>query len=82
MAIVKFVTSDCPMNNIFPYVMRKEATEQRLISGIECSPDTALEEFRYVKQKYGKEDGRADRISENLRKKKTGIYSKGRNYGR
>ena len=55
MAIVKFVTSDCPMNNIFPYVMRKEATEQRLISGIECSPDTALEEFRYVKQKYGKE---------------------------
>lgn len=38
--------------------MRKEATEQRLISGIECSPDTALEEFRYVKQKYGKEDGR------------------------
>ena len=39
MAIVKFVTSDCPMNNIFPYVMRKEATEQRLISGIECSPD-------------------------------------------
>lgn len=58
MAIVKFVTSDCPMNNIFPYVMRKEATWQRLISGIECSPDTALEEFRYVKQKYGKEDGR------------------------
>ena len=58
MAIVKFVTSDCPMNNIFPYVMRKEATEQRLVSGIECSPDTALEEFRYVKQKYGKEDGR------------------------
>lgn len=57
MAIVKFVTSDCPMNNIFPYVMRKEATEQRLVSGIECSPDTALEEFRYVKQKYGKEDG-------------------------
>ena len=59
MAIVKFITSGCPMNNIFPYVTRKEATEQRLISGIYCSPDTALEEFRYIKQKYGKEDGRS-----------------------
>ena len=58
MAIVKFVSSGCPMNNIFQYVMRDEATEQRLIDGINCSPDTALEEFRYVKQKYGKEDGR------------------------
>ena len=35
------------------------STEQRLISGIGCSPDTALEEFRYIKQKYGKEDGRS-----------------------
>lgn len=59
MAIVKFITSGCPMNNIFPYVTRDEATEQRLISGIGCSPDTVLEEFRYIKQKYGKEDGRS-----------------------
>lgn len=44
MAIVKFITSGCPMNNIFPYVTRDEATEQRLISGIYCFPDTALEE--------------------------------------
>ena len=59
MAIVKFITSGCPMNNIFPYVTRDEATEQRLIGGIGCSPDTAFEEFRYIKQKYGKEDGRS-----------------------
>lgn len=58
MAIVKCVVSGCPMNNIFPYVMRDEATEQRFISGIECSPDTALEEFRFVKKQFGKEDGR------------------------
>lgn len=58
MAIVKFISSGCPMNNIFPYVMRDETTEQRLIDGINCSSDTALEEFRYVKQKYGEEDGR------------------------
>ena len=58
MAILKCVVSGCPMNNIFPYVMRDEATEQRLISGIECSPDTALEEFRFVKKQFGKEEGR------------------------
>lgn len=39
--------------------MRDEANEQRLISGIECSSDTALEEFCYPKQKYGKEDSRS-----------------------
>ena len=58
MAIVKFVPANCPMNNIFPYVMREEATEAKLIDGIECSPDTALEEFRYVKQRFHKEGGR------------------------
>ena len=46
------------MNNIFPYVMRNEATEEKLIDGINCSPDTAFEEFRFVKQKFGKEGGR------------------------
>ena len=58
MAVVKFVVSGCPMNNIFGYVMREEATEMKLIDGIMCSPDTALEEFRLVKQLYGKENGR------------------------
>lgn len=58
MAIVKFVTSGCPMNNIFPYVMREEATESRLIDGIGCTPETALEEFRFVKAQFGKEDKR------------------------
>ena len=58
MAIVKFVPANCPMNNIFPYVMREEATEAKLIDGIECSPDTALEEFRYAKQRFHKEGGR------------------------
>ena len=43
----------------YNYVMRDEANEQRLISGIECSSDTALEEFCYPKQKYGKEDSRS-----------------------
>lgn len=48
MAIVKFVASGCPMNNILGYVMREEATERKLIDGIMCTPETALEEFRFV----------------------------------
>ena len=57
MAIVKFVASGCPMNNIFPYVMNREKTDENLISGINCSPDTALQEFTFVKKQFKKEDG-------------------------
>ena len=59
MAIVKFVSSNCPMNNIFPYAMNAEKTDGgTLVSGINCMPETAFNEFQYVKKKYGKEDGR------------------------
>ena len=59
MAIVKFVTARCPMNNIFPYVMNSEKTDGGvLVSGIHCMPETALDEFRFVKNKFGKTDGR------------------------
>ncbi len=58
MAIVKFVASGCPMNNIFGYISREEATERKLTDGIMCTPESALEEFRFVKAKFGKEDGR------------------------
>ena len=58
MAIVKFVTSGCPMNNIFPYVMNREKTDENLISGIGCSPDSVLSEFTFVKKQFKKEDGR------------------------
>lgn len=46
------------MNNIFDYVKRREATASNLISGVNCSPDSALEEFKFVKKRFGKEDGR------------------------
>ena len=46
------------MNNIFPYVMNREKTDENLISGINCSPDTALQEFTFVKKQFKKEDGR------------------------
>lgn len=47
------------MNNIFPYVMNSDKTENStLVSGINCSPETAFDEFRFVKNKFGKTDGR------------------------
>lgn len=46
------------MNNIFPYVMNREKTDENLISGINCSPDTVLQEFTFVKKQFKKEDGR------------------------
>ena len=46
------------MNNIFKYVTRDEATEEKLISGVNCSSNSAMQEFKYVKQKFGKTDGR------------------------
>ncbi len=59
MAIVKFIASGCPMNNIFPYVMNGNKTEDGiLVSGIHCTPESALDEFRFVKNKFGKTDGR------------------------
>ena len=59
MAVVKFVPAGSPLNNIFDYVMRDEATEDKLISGINCSPESALDEFRFVKRRFHKEDGRS-----------------------
>ena len=58
MAVVKFVAAKCPMSYIFKYVMRKEATERKLIDGVNCSPVSAYDEFEYVKHQYHKEDGR------------------------
>ncbi len=58
MAIVKFTSSGCPMNNIFSYVMRDEAAREDLIDGVNCSPDTVLDEFNFVKRQFHKESGR------------------------
>ena len=43
------------MNNIFNYVTRSDATNRKLIDGVNCSPESALEEFRFVKKQFGKD---------------------------
>ena len=58
MAIVKFIASKCSMSYIFKYVTDNEKTEDKLISGVNCSSESAFEEFTYVKERFGKTDGR------------------------
>ena len=58
MAIVKFLPADCPLNNIFPYIMNREKTDETLISGINCLPESAMEEFQITKRQFHKEGGR------------------------
>ena len=58
MAIVKFVTAGCPLNNIFSYIMDREKTDETLISGIHCMPESAMEEFQFTKRQFHKEGGR------------------------
>ena len=58
MAILKCVASGCPLSNIFGYVKRREATKDKLIGGVNCSPDAALDEFIFVKKLFHKEEGR------------------------
>lgn len=59
MAIVKFVSSGCSINNILNYVMRDDATSDDLIDGFNCSPESANEEFKFTKQQFNKTDGRS-----------------------
>ena len=54
MAIVKFIVSGSPLKIVLDYVMDKRKTDDLLISGIECSPETALDEFNFVKRKFKK----------------------------
>lgn len=58
MAIVKFIVSGSPLKTVLNYIMDKRKTDDLLISGVECCPETALDEFLFVKRKFKKEDGR------------------------
>ena len=58
MAILKCVASGCPLRGILSYVTRREATEDKLIGGVNCCADSALDEFIFVKKQFHKEDGR------------------------
>ena len=65
MPIIHFINNKTQtaggMKNVLNYVSRKEKTvsdDKRFVTGINCSPETALEEMAATKNLYHKTDGR------------------------
>ena len=58
MAIIKAVSSHASIERAIEYVTQKEKTEITLVSGLNCSPETAMDEMQSTKELYGKTGGR------------------------
>lgn len=58
MAIVKAVSSKASIKTAIEYVTKEEKTEEKLVSGINCSPENAYEEMQTTKEMWGKTGGR------------------------
>lgn len=58
MAVIKAVSSKASIGKAINYVTKEEKTEERLISGKDCNPNTAIEEMKMTKELYGKTEGR------------------------
>lgn len=65
MPIIHFINNKTQtaggMRNVLAYVSRKEKTvseDKRFVTGVNCSPDTALAEMNATKNLYHKHDGR------------------------
>lgn len=59
MANVKFVAVSRGLKSALSYVMNQEKTIDRLITGVNCIAQTALDEFEAVKKQFRKTDGRS-----------------------
>ena len=49
MAVIKAVSSKAGINTVLDYVMQEEKTEQKLLSGLNCVPDTVKDEMKVTK---------------------------------
>lgn len=58
MAVIKAVNSKASIGKAITYVTKKEKTEERLISGKDCNPKTAIDEMKVTKEQWKKTDGR------------------------
>jgi len=58
MAVIKSVTSRASIGKIVNYVTKDEKTEEKLISGIECTPSYAIDEMKATKAVWNKTEGR------------------------
>ncbi len=58
MAIIKAISSRASLGNAVNYVTKDEKTEIKLVSGKNCSPETAIDEMKTTKAIYNKTDKR------------------------
>lgn len=58
MAIIKAVSSKAGVGQALDYVMKEEKTEEKLISGLNCEPETVKAEMQATKELWGKTGGR------------------------
>lgn len=57
MAIIKRLSSKATPKKLINYLTKGEKTEEKLISGKDCSPENVLEEFKATKELYEKNSG-------------------------
>lgn len=58
MAVIKAVSSKATIGQAIDYVTKEEKTEEKLVSGLHCEPETAKEEMQATKELWGKTEGR------------------------
>ncbi|MHB1376488.1 MAG: relaxase/mobilization nuclease domain-containing protein [Candidatus Humimicrobiaceae bacterium] len=57
MAVIKRIASKGSIKNIINYVLNKEKTDERIISGKDCLPESSVESMNAIKESYNKTDG-------------------------
>jgi Relaxase/Mobilisation nuclease domain. len=57
MAVIKILPSKGRIKKIINYVLNKEKTDDRIISGKDCSPQNAADEMNTTKELYNKTEG-------------------------
>lgn len=58
MAILKVTNSKASINKAINYVTQEEKTEKKLVSGINCTPESVVDEMKATKEQFRKTDGR------------------------
>ena len=48
MAVIKAVSSKAGIGHAIDYVTKKEKTEEKLVSGLHCEPETVKEEMQAI----------------------------------
>ena len=64
MAVIKAVSSKAGIGHAIDYVTKKEKTEEKLVSGLHCEPETVKEEMQATKELWGKTDGRKNNLND------------------